>query len=57
MKIVIIYYSMSGNTKFAAEKIAQKLGADIIRIEQVKAYPNRGAKKEEFCSVLEHIQK
>lgn len=48
---------MSGNTKFAAEKIAQKLGADIIRIEQVKAYPNRGAKKEEFCSVLEHIQK
>ncbi|MBO5303314.1 MAG: NAD(P)H-dependent oxidoreductase [Lachnospiraceae bacterium] len=45
MKTAIIYYSMSGNTKYTAEKIAEKLDADIIRIEPVKAYPSQGAKK------------
>lgn len=45
MKTAIIYYSMSGNTKFTAEKIAKTLEADIIRIEPVKAYPDKGAKK------------
>ena len=45
MKTAIVYYSMSGNTKYAADKIAEKIGADIIRIEPVKAYPDKGAKK------------
>ncbi len=45
MKTAIVYYSMSGNTKYVAEKIAEKLGADIIRIEPVKAFPDNGAEK------------
>lgn len=45
MKTAIVYYSMSGNTKFVAEKIAERIEADIIRIEPVKAYPDQGAKK------------
>ena len=45
MKTAIVYYSMSGNTKYVAEKIAEKIEADIIRIEPVKAYPDKGAKK------------
>lgn len=45
MKTAIVYYSMSGNTEFVAEKIAEKVKADIIRIEPVKAYPDQGAKK------------
>lgn len=45
MKTAIVYYSMSGNTKFVAEKIAEKVNADMIRIEPVKAYPDQGAKK------------
>lgn len=45
MKTAIVYYSMSGNTKYAADKIAEKVEADIIRIEPVKAYPDKGAKK------------
>lgn len=45
MKIAIVYYSMSGNTKYVADKIAEKIDADIIRIEPVKAYPDQGAKK------------
>lgn len=45
MRTAIIYYSMSGNTKFVAEKIAEKINTDIIRIEPIKAYPAQGAKK------------
>lgn len=45
MKTAIVYYSMSGNTKYVAEKIAEKIEADIIRIEPVKAYPDTGARK------------
>lgn len=49
MRTAIVYYSMSGNTAYAAEKIAdgiKALGeADIIRIEPKKAYPDKGAKK------------
>ena len=45
MKTAIVYYSMSGNTKYAADKIAEKIEADIIRIEPEKAYPDKGAKK------------
>ena len=36
---------MGGNTKMVAEKIADRLGADIIRIEPVKEYPSEGARK------------
>lgn len=45
MKTAIVYYSMSGNTKYVAEKIADKIEADTIRIEPEKAYPDKGAKK------------
>ena len=45
MKTAIVYYSMSGNTKYAAEKIAQELNGDCIQLEPVKAYPSQGAKK------------
>ena len=36
---------MGGNTKWAAEKIAEKLGADLLRIEPAKSYPDKGFKK------------
>ena len=45
MKTAIVYYSMSGNTKFVADKIAEKIEADIIQIVPVKAYPDKGTKK------------
>ena len=45
MTTAIIYYSMSGNTEYVAEKIGKQIGADIIRIEPEKAYPDSGAKK------------
>lgn len=39
MKTAVIYYSLDGNTRYAAEKIATKLGADLIRLIPVKEYP------------------
>ncbi len=45
MKDLIVYYSMSGNTKFAAEQIARQLGADLLRLVPEKPYPERGLKK------------
>ena len=38
-KILIAYYSWSGNTKSAAEQIQKVTGGTLFRIEPVKAYP------------------
>ena len=45
MKTAIVYYSMSGNTAYVAERLAGRLFADLIRLEPEKAYPNTGVKK------------
>ena len=45
MKTAIVYYSMSGNTKTTAERIAERLSADLIEIQPVKAYPDKGFRK------------
>lgn len=45
MKTAIVYYSMGGNTAFAAQKIAAALGADLIVIEPQKQYPDKGFRK------------
>ena len=45
MKTIIVYYSLEGNTEFAALKIAEKLGAETLRLYPKKAYPDKGFKK------------
>ena len=45
MKTLIVYYSMSGNCEMVANKIAEITGADVLRIEPEKAYPDKGARK------------
>lgn len=45
MKTIIVYYSMEENTDFAAKKIAEKTGADLLRIYPKKSYPNKGFRK------------
>lgn len=49
MRTAIVYYSMSGNTKYVADKIADRIKdsgeVDIIKIEPKKAYPDKGARK------------
>lgn len=39
-KILIAYYSYSGNTKSAAEKIQSVVGGDLYEIKPVQQYPN-----------------
>ena len=38
MKTIVVYYSLEGNTKLAAEAVAKELGADILPLIPVKAY-------------------
>ena len=43
MKTAIVYYSMHGNVRYVAERVAKELGADLIELKPVKAYPDKGA--------------
>lgn len=45
MNTAVIYYSMDGNTRLVAEKIAEKTGADLVEAEPIKSYPDKGGKK------------
>lgn len=45
MKTTVVYYSMEGNTEYAAGKIAEALDADLLRICPKKAYPSSGFRK------------
>lgn len=45
MKAAVVYYSLEGNTRYAAEKVAEALNADVIEIRPKKAYPDQGFKK------------
>ena len=45
MKTLIVYYSLEGNTAWAAERIAEITGAELLRLEPVKAYPTAGFRK------------
>ena len=45
MKTLVVYYSLEGNTKDAAERIAAELGADVMALEPVKDIPKKGLLK------------
>ena len=45
MKTAIVYYSMSGNVAYAAEKVAKETPADLVRISPKRAYPSTGLRK------------
>ena len=45
MKTLIVYYSLTGNVDFAARTLSERIGADTLRLEAQKAYPDKGFKK------------
>ncbi len=45
MKTLIVYYSLEGNTGYAAKRIASGIGADTLEIRPVKGYPTGGFRK------------
>jgi flavodoxin len=38
-KVLVVYYSLTGNTKSVAERIREKTGGEVFEIETVKNYP------------------
>lgn len=40
MKKLVVYYSLSGNTRAVARRIARTLRADLMEIRTVKSYPD-----------------
>ena len=45
MKTLIVYYSLEGNTDYAANKIAERLGAHKLRLIPKDAYRDKGFAK------------
>ena len=45
MKSIVVYYSLEGNTKEAAEVIAASLGADLLEVEPMRSVNKSGAGK------------
>ena len=45
MKTAIVYFSLTGNCRYAATMASRRLTADMIGIEPEKAYPDKGLKK------------
>ncbi len=45
MATLIVYYSLEGNTAWAADRIAAACGFDTLRLAPVKDYPDSGFRK------------
>ncbi len=45
MRTLIVFYSMSENCAYTANQIARQTGADLLRIDPEKTYPDTGFKK------------
>jgi len=45
MNTIIVYYSLEGNTRFAAKEIAVELEAATLSVEPVKPYPTNNVGK------------
>ncbi len=45
MRDLIVYYSLEGNTQYVAEKLAEQLGAEVLRLVPKKAYSDKGFAK------------
>lgn len=44
-KVLVVYYSFEGNTRFIAETIAKELGADIQELKPIKDLKSKGFSK------------
>lgn len=45
MKTLIVYYSLNGNTELTAKQAADAMGAELLKIEPKKNYPDKGFRK------------
>ena len=49
MKKLIVYYSLTGNCDYVAEKISKNIDADVVKLIPKKLYPDKGFKKYFWC--------
>ncbi len=45
MKTLVVYFSLEGNTEYVANKIKEKIGADLLKLVPKKAYHDKGFAK------------
>ncbi len=45
MKTLIVFFSLEGNTEYVANRMKEKLGADLLRLVPKKAYHDKGFAK------------
>ncbi len=45
MKTLVVYYSLEGNTDYVAGKIAERTGAELLRLRPEKEYRDKGFSK------------
>lgn len=45
MKSIVVYFSLEGNSKYVADRIAEYVGADTLGLEPVKKYPTGNVSK------------
>ena len=45
MKAAVVFYSLTGNTRRAAQEAASRLPADLIEIKPENAFPDKGFRK------------
>jgi flavodoxin len=45
MKAIVVYFSLEGNSKYIADKVAEFMGADTLRLQPLKDYPKGNVSK------------
>ena len=50
---IVFYYSLTGNTKFAAEMLAEKLGAEAVRLTDQKNLDGNAVAKHEYSELAD----
>lgn len=51
---IIYYFSLTGNTKFAAEMLAEKLDAEVIRLVDNKSLDGNAVAKHEYSELADN---
>jgi len=49
MKTLVVYYSLEGHTEIVAKLLSEELGADLLKLELLRPFPNKGFKKYFWC--------
>lgn len=49
MRVLVVYYSLDGNTEYIAKRVARTSGGDLMRLELEKEPPSWGPRRFMWC--------